>query len=70
MWEIFTGKMPFANYSLERLRKTVAVEKIYPVIPNDLPAGIQDALRQCWDPKPQYRPSAGKLIKSMKNCLS
>lgn len=62
--------MPFANYNLDKLRQIVAGEKIYPVIPNDLPAEIQDILRACWDSKPQYRPSASKLIKSIQNCLS
>ncbi len=65
MWEILTGKPPYAGLNLGQVTKKLMGQE-HEVIPKDIPKVYQDLLRDCWSQSRQMRPSMGKVIESLR----
>lgn len=64
VWEIFTGKKPFADLSNSELtKKILAGER--EVLPKDLPEGIAKLIQDCWSADPAQRPDAAQALQRL-----
>lgn len=61
LWEIFTGKQPFANLSLSKItEKILAGEREQ--LPEDLPNGLGEMITACWSADPSKRPELSAIV--------
>ncbi|CAI2165189.1 8134_t:CDS:2 [Funneliformis geosporum] len=62
MWEIITGKKPFADRAHdEKLATEICKQGLRPEIPADIPRRLVGLLKRCWDSNPFVRPCANSL---------
>ncbi|KAM9348691.1 platelet-derived growth factor receptor beta-like [Symphorus nematophorus] len=71
LWEIFSlGGSPYPDLPLTQEFYS-ALKRGYRMSPPErAPANIYDLMKQCWEEKPQSRPSFSSLVVSMGNMLS
>lgn len=56
-YEIITGKKPFADSVQTGLKKRIVKLHERPSLPHDLHPGLKDLIEQCWDGRPEKRPT-------------
>ena len=61
MWELTTGRKPFANVEHDILLIYDILDGKRPEITDDTPECFADLMKSCWDPDPKKRPSMKKV---------
>jgi len=66
LWEIYTGDLPFENYTLLDLLNGVCNDNIRPPIPDHCPREYAQLLTECWDIDPNARPDMNEIAERLK----
>ena len=61
IWEIYTGKLPWAGMHPTQIIFVVTIEKRLLAIPAESPPAIQALLAACWERDPTLRPKMQKI---------
>ncbi|KAG2449668.1 hypothetical protein HYH02_005197 [Chlamydomonas schloesseri] len=72
MWEVFTGKAPYAEYAANGFRDVpykVVREGMRPVFPSATPVAFRTLASACWSHDPGRRPSAAMLVASLQRLM-
>ena len=68
-WEIWTGEDPYDG--LDTFQVYQQVEKgLRPVIPKDMPQGLQRIIEQCWSQESETRPNCASLAIMLESLIS
>jgi len=65
IWEILTNSLPYNGMDLVGVVNFVARNNKRPTIPTTCPQQLSQLITQCWDPKPENRPTFESVIKSL-----
>jgi serine/threonine protein kinase len=65
LWELATRLLPYENQSVSSIRDGVK-EGQRPDIPSNVPTSFADLIRECWDQKPEKRPTFGVVVEKLK----
>ncbi|KAG2455026.1 hypothetical protein HYH02_000851 [Chlamydomonas schloesseri] len=72
MWEIFTGKAPYAQYAdndFVEVPAKVVKEGLRPRFPADTPLHFKLVAQECWSAQPSRRPTAPALVTRLQSLL-
>ncbi|KAG2440258.1 hypothetical protein HXX76_004370 [Chlamydomonas incerta] len=72
MWEIFTGKAPYAQYAdtdFVEVPAKVVKEGLRPRFPSDTPLHFKILAQECWSAQPGRRPAAPALVTRLQALL-
>ncbi|KAG2428699.1 hypothetical protein HXX76_011404 [Chlamydomonas incerta] len=72
MWEVFTGKAPYAEYAANGFRDVpykVVREGMRPAFPSSTPVAFRTLAQACWSHDPARRPSAAMLVSSLQRLM-
>ncbi|OCH84171.1 kinase-like protein [Obba rivulosa] len=71
IWEVFSGKVPFAEYSDRILPRMVVDRQQRPARPQGLSQDVVwDIVQKCWAADPASRPSAAAVQQALKSAIS
>ncbi|XP_042294383.1 mixed lineage kinase domain-like protein [Sceloporus undulatus] len=65
LWEIATGKIPFAGCTSEEIYEKVHRQKYQEPLGEDCPSFLQEVINQCRDYEPSKRPSAEVIVNQL-----
>ncbi|XP_066493451.1 mixed lineage kinase domain-like protein [Tiliqua scincoides] len=65
LWEIATGKMPFAGCTSEEIYEKVCKQHYQEPLGEDCPPDLQDIIIQCRDHDPSMRPTAKDIVDAL-----
>ncbi len=68
VWEVLTGKKPYAGLSEFEVSNQIKVFEHPPIISDDIPAPYQRLLRACWHKDRWSRPSMGEVVELLREC--
>lgn len=57
LWELMTGKVPYAEMTPLQAAVGVVQKGLRPVIPPETPSAVADIMRECWQRAADQRPS-------------
>ncbi|CAM6021465.1 unnamed protein product [Sphagnum balticum] len=60
-WELLTGQIPFAGHSLSDYNHILEWNN-RPELPPDLPEGLSQLIKRCWQTIPQERPEFSEIV--------
>jgi serine/threonine protein kinase len=63
LWELATGLTPYQGMDASTIVLHVQQYDIRPIMPADITAGIRDLMTQCWDRKPDVRPTFDEIVR-------
>lgn len=71
MWEVLTGKEPYAygGHNLMRIVEDVVFNHKRPAIPSDCPPDFSSLMQRCWHRKPRKRPRMGEVVVELNRML-
>ena len=72
IWETYSEKKPFANNTNENIKSAVT-EGQRPdesLLPENMPAAMNDLMRECWHQQPSKRPDMEIIVQKLDNMLS
>lgn len=70
LWEVFTGKRPYANVSPLEVRNYIVNENGRPPIEPDVPADYAALMARCWHGDPRQRPTFADICSELAAILS
>jgi len=62
MWEVLTGKQPYAGCNFMNVTINI-LEGKRPLVPSDCPTDFEQMMTSCWKAKPKKRPSMDDVLK-------
>ncbi|XP_038072971.1 tyrosine-protein kinase Yes-like [Patiria miniata] len=63
IWELLTGKTPFAGQSAYEIAAALATDRKSLEIPTECPEPLRNLLTECWDPDYRRRPSMDEVVR-------
>jgi len=62
LWEMYTGRLPWAGRSFSEVRSCVSSGTERPAIPSSAPPELARLISDCWAHDPQNRPDAASIL--------
>lgn len=68
-WEVLSGKAPFENLKIKKIKAMVVEETLRPKIAEEIPFFIANLIRCCWQKDPLKRPNYEEIIECLEKHL-
>ena len=66
LWEMISGKLPFADKSNLQAAVAVSLHGLRPTIPEDCPKSLCSLIERCWDKDPNVRPEFEEVLSELR----